>query len=1506
MLMFIKSLLVIGVILFSTNQQQAGTPLVINELMASNSSAIQDSQGQYDDWIEIYNFGNTAINVGGMYLTDDLSIPTKWRFPTNIPSATIIPAHGYLLLWADEDTADSGLHASFKLSADGEEVCLFSIDGNSLIDSIAFDKQTADISYGRYPDGSNIWQYMASPTPGTKNNGGYIDVVVEPEFSHNRGFYNVPFSISITTETEGADIYYTLDGSEPYSFDRGLPTGIVYRNPISIDTTTCLRAVAVKNSWAPSSIVTQTYIFLDDVIRQATDPVTGSQTTPLGYPASWGTVAGDYQVDPDVVGQNGKDKFSGLYARTIKDDLKSVPTISLVMDKDDWFGPTGIYINQSQDGTERVCSLEWIDPNDEGGFQINCAIAMQGGADTTNPAAGTSLDRWKVLKLSMRPRFKTTTDDGKPTGGPSQLDYKVFPNSPIENFDTFVLDAVLSNAWNHSGQHFWPTYIQDQYVCDLHNAMGGHSPHGLYAHLYINGLYWGMYYIHERPDHSWAAQMFGGEKEDYDVLKHKTNIVVNNGIGGSAVTNFNAMLSAANAVAADPTNLAKYDVLCQKLDIDNFITDLLAHWFAVNWDWPNKNWYATHRNSPDGRWRFHTWDAEHSVEYWESRNVLGQSIAGIHDKLKTNAEYRMRFADLIHKFFFNDGVLSYPNTANIYRARMAQIDRAIVGESARWGDTRQSTPGTRADWLEIQNNILSQFIQPRSLFVLNWLINNGLYPNVVAPEFNINGSYQHGGHVTSGSQLSMANTRGTIWYTVDGSDPRVPGSGGGNVSTSTLVPENAAKHVLVPTVAVSDAWKGGQTFDDSAWLSGTGGVGFERSSGYQDYFNIDVQQQMYNSNGTCYIRVPFALSNTQLAAIDSLILNIRYDDGFIAYINGVEVQRALFTGTPMWNSQASSTHSDSLAVNFESFDISNYISSLRQGGNVLAIQGLNATIASSDFLISFELLAGRSATPANSTGISPTAIEYTEPVTLTKSTHVKSRVLDGSTWSALNEVTFAVGPVAENLRITEIMYHPSTEPNEEFIELTNIGTESINLNLVRFTEGIDFTFSDINLIPGAYIVVVKDINTFTAEYSTALNIAGQYNGSLSDGGERIRLEDAVGQTILGFEYKDGWLDITDGGGYSLTIIDAFEPNLSSWSAKSSWRASIFMGGSPGWDDTHIPDGSVVINEVLAHSHAVAADWIELHNTTGIPINIGGWFLSDNGSNPTNGLGTGLTKYRIADGTIIAPYGYIVFYEDLNFNNVNDLGCFTPFALSENGETVYLTSAQDNELTGYRHSESFGASQTGISFGRYYKSSTNNFNFVAMSENTPGQANSYPKVGPVVINEIMYNPASGNQDEEYIELHNISSEAITLYDYEKLAPWKFTDGIEYEFAFEFPVIIPAGGYLIMAKDPAAFTLRYGVMPDGVQILGPYSGQLSNNGEKVELSAPGEADEYGNRYYIQIDLVNYSDGIHPQDCPGGVDLWPVDADSGGLSLSRRVTTEYGNDVANWRAASPSPGR
>ncbi len=973
---------------------QAATPsLLLNEILASNSRVNQDPQGHFDDWIELYNTGDTAINIAGMHLTTD-STPAKWQIPADRPILTTIPPHGYVLIWADGDTTALGLHAAFPLSADGDRLALFAADGQALIDSIEFGPQTPNVSYGRDPAAANEWRFFNTPTPGRINAGAYLGAVADLKFSYERGFYTAAFAVQITTTTPGASIFYTVDGTSPFDAQRGIATGRPYTGPVPIATTTSLRAVAIKAGWMPTKVDCHTYFFFDDVIRQAADPATGAQVIPTGYPATWpggsysGSVTGDYQMDPDVVGPNGKDKFGGLYAKTIRDDLKAVPTICLVMSKDDWFGSRGIYINESQDSTERVASFEFLNPATGEAVQANCAIAMQGGVS----GGGTTLDRWKTFKLSMRPRFKPQTDDGKPTGGPSKLDFKLFRDSPLERINTMVLDGVLNHGWNHPGsdQRDTAIFFQDQYVADLHNAMGGYSPHGFHAHVYIGNLYWGMYYIHERPDHVWAADVFGGNESEYDALKHSSSGVINDGAGGSASANINAMLNAANAVSADPANLTKYQALCNLLDVDEFITYLLANYYTGNHDWPAKNWYATHRNTPDGRWRFHSWDAEHTLE---GDNQVGQSPAGIHAKLAANAEYRLRFADLVRRYFFHDGPLTPSGAAALFKARMSQIDRAIVGESARWGDNRQARPYTRQDWLNTMNGKLTSFFPTRTDQVLGWLKSANLYPSVDAPEFQINGQSQHGGRVGARGSLSMTGG-GTIWYTLDGTDPRLP--------------ERPAQ------------------------------------------------------------RLP------------------------------------------------------------------------------------------------------KSAPPPSPNGVSPTAIQYTAPVTLAKSTLVKARVLSGSTWSALNEAVFAVGPVAESLRVSELMYHPldtgnPNDPNTEYIELTNIANQSLNLNLVRFTRGIDYTFPSFELSPGGYCLVVKDLAAFQAKYGSKLPVVGEYAGSLSNGGEQITLVDGAGTIIENFTYDD-WFRSTDGGGFSLTVRDPRATDPKSLDDEEAWRPSTSIGGSPGCDD----------------------------------------------------------------------------------------------------------------------------------------------------------------------------------------------------------------------------------------------------------------------------------------------------------------------------------------------------
>jgi len=1282
-------------------ENQTGFTLVVNEFMASNTSSLRDPQGQYDDWVEVYNYGTQAINIGGMYLTDNLSRPAKWRIPADNPSLTIIGAGRYLLVWADEDTADTELHANFKLDAAGEQIGLFAADGVTLIDSITFGGQTADISYGRYPDGHDELRFFGVPTPGRQNNGGYMGEVADTKFSCNRGFYDSPFLLTIATETEGATIFYSLDGSEPYDVSGQSSTGMVYTGPVLIDKTTCVRVRAIKAGWKPTNVDTQTYIFLADTIRKSQQQVLNA-----GYPSTWFEgLPADYEMDPQVYNDPA-------YASVMEGALQSLPTLSIVTNKDNLFSHQkdpdkgGIYIYTGHSTTggedwERPVSAEFFTRDGDREFQINCGLRIQGG-ESRRPI--------KCPKHSLSLRFSQDY-------GPARLDFGLFDAWPVDSFDSLQLRGFFNNAWTHwaPDQRARTQYIRDQWMRDSLTEMGQpDAGQGRYVHLYLNGIYWGLYNLQERPVASHYAAYNGGDKDSLDAVN-----------GGQATDGTLTAWSQMKSITAG----RNWEQISKLLDVDNFIDWTLVGLFAGNVDLKTDgNWRAA-GGGPQGKpWHFYSWDGERVLENVQQTGTSPSADpTGLFTYLRDIEEFRLRFGDRVHKHLFNGGALTPEANAQRWLRRADEIDLAVIAESARWGDYRRDMHSYSSGpyylytkngyWLPEKQRLLNQYFPYRTANAFNQFKALGLYPSVEAPVFRINGSARHGGSISKNSSFSMTAPTGTMWYTLDGSDPRVSGA-------------------------------------------------------------------------------------------------------------------------------------------------------------------------------------------ARSSGISPVAIRYTGPITLTHSTCIKARVLNVSTWSALNEAVYAVGPVAENLRISEMMYHPpaapdANDPNEEFIELTNIGTQNINLNLVRFTNGIDFTFPDIELAPGAYTVVVQDRSVFEARYGRNINIAGQYSGQLNNAGERITLTDAIGQTILDFKYSDGWRSLTDGEGFSLTVINPANPDLNSWDQKDAWRASAYAGGSPGQDDSGvIPNpGAIVINEVLAHAHAQASDWIELYNTAGTTINIGGWFLSDSKDN--------LFKYQIANGTSIGADGYLVFYQDLHFGNANAAGCREPFGLSENGESLYLSSAQSGVLTGYREVEDFGASQTGVSFGRYYRASTDDYNFVAMEQNTPGAANSYPKVGPIVISEIMYHPdwpVGGlytNDQYEYIELYNISSQPVTLYDYVTREPWKFTDGIEFTFPADVPVTIPAGGYLLVVQKPEAFSWRYPSVP-AEKILGPYDGKLSDACESIELSMPGDVDSEGQRYYIRIERVNYSDGSALDD------LWPAEADGQGRSLTRKTLTAYGNDSGNWMASAPSPGR
>ena len=1303
--------------------------VIINEFLASNVSTngLRDEDGQLQDWIELYNRGASPVNLNGWSLTDDATQPNMWL----LPAVTLAP-NQYLIVFAsgkDRRPSDGGnLHANFKLSPGGQYLGLFNANLPRDVATQfvpAYPQQRANISYGLY---NGSFGYLTNASPGSANSGpvSFSGVVADPKASVQSGFFNRPFSLTLSTPTVGASLIYTLDGSEPT-----LTHGVSYTGPISVAGSAAkavinVRAIAFKAGMLSSRVVTHSYIFPQFVLNQPANPA--------GFPDSWTTqtnaattnaaiIPADYEMDPRII-------TNSAYTALAAQGLTNLPTLSIVADVNDLFGQNGgIYANPNpgladRPSWERTASAELIMPDGSAGFRMNAGLRIHGS---------TSRDPNWTRKHSFRLFFKDGYD--------GTLHFPMFPDSPVTTFHTLVLSAGFNVSWNDrfevGGVH--AQFVRDQFCSDLLLEMNRAGSHGRFVHLYVSGLYWGLYYVHERPDDDFAASYFGGDNSEFDVVRNTQ------GYFELVTGDTNAWTSMMALVNSGLSDNAQYEQLQQYLDLDTFIDYIILNHFVGNTDWANHNWYAFRRRAPGAGYEFLSWDAELVMRNL-TENVTGynqtQTPTMIHSFLRNNAEYRLKFADHVQKYFFNGGPL-YVNTNTpainpatpqnnrpgaLFMKRIQEVTPAVVLESARWGDSalaRTNNPFTLTDFLTELNWMTNTYLPKRSAVVLSQYVMQVLYPGsfgVPTPIFN-----QQGGNVTPGFSLTVTAALGTVYYTTNGSDPRTYGT--------DAVSSNAVAYSS-PVAINSTTQIRARAYNGTAWSP----LNEATFTVAQALLPLRITEIMYQPVGGDTYQF-LELKNFGPAALDLTGWSISgisfaFPVGFTIAPGAVIVL-------------ASAQNPAAFVARYPGVNVAAWFSGkLAQTGERIAIKdALGHTV----FAVNFSNTGGWLVPPVGySLEMNDSAGDPDDPANW----HL-SAAINGTPG------TISTVPPLGAVRLNEIMaLNSSTLTNggttPDWIEIANTGATAVNLaswSLSNDGNPRKFVFPNpTSLAAGGYLLVYCDSQTNAPGIHTRFALNGQ--------GDHLFLYDAQSRRVDGVSFGPQIHDFSLGrvdGAWQLTLPTPKAPNLLAE-----------LG----------PSGYLVINEWLANSAPGQSDWVEIYNPSGVPLPLRGLYL-----------GTSNELFEITSLSFVAPGGYVQLFADES-PGANHLD----FKLPAEGNSIVLYDAYGTEI----NRVNYGAQLDGISQGRYPDGTPNIIAFPGSA--SPGTTNFVVSFAGPRINELMARNDSAvvnpwGQYSDWLELYNPATNSFDLSG----MSLSLDQSIPGQWVFPAGTTIAAGGYLTIWCD-----------------------------------------------------------------------------------------------------------
>ena len=769
--------------------------LVLNEFLADNGSSVLDEDGTKQDWIEIYNPNPFAVSANGWQLANGA---VTWTFPN-----FVVEGGAYPIVFAsgkNRTNPAAPLHTNFSLGKDGEYLALKMPDTNVATEfAPAYPVQRTDVSCGKSAGSSVV--YFPTPTPGAVNSATTLAGFVEDtSFSVNRGFFTTSQSVALTCATPGATIRYTTDNSTPTDTN-----GTVYSAPVTITATTVLRARAFVSSLLASNVDTQTYVFVTDVPGQ----VYAAGTAPAGWP-----VPGAAQLNAQLMRYGFNATLKAQYTtQQLTNALNQVPSLSIVTDHANLTAQaTGIYSNADQKGDawERAASVEYLPQDNSTGFHLNCGLRIRGGASRGD----------NYPKHSFRLYFRNQYGDG-------MLKFPLHGGTGTDEFQTIDIRSEENYSWAHdTGTE--NTAVREVFARDLSGALGQPQTRSRYLHVYLNGQYWGLYMTEERSQEDYGATYFGGAANDYHVIQTSNHPNFTYELSSGTVDAWQQTWNLARACAANPSNANYFALLGRDpngvrvpampvyIDPDHLATYMLLHYYTGDGDGPlsnflsmnrANNWRGSRNRLTNAGWRFFPHDCEHTLfaPSWVNARATNNTTTGtnrsnftysnsewIHEDLATNAEYKLKIADVAQKHLFNNGALTSAKGQALFDARAAQIGQAIVADCTRWGTN--ATSHTLAQWNARLASIRSSFFPTRAVTVLGHLQSRGFYPTATPPVFS-----QRGGQVSAGYGLTLSPgaQTGTIFYTLDGTDPRA--IGGAAVGTAYTMPIVVNAPVLVRT-----------------------------------------------------------------------------------------------------------------------------------------------------------------------------------------------------------------------------------------------------------------------------------------------------------------------------------------------------------------------------------------------------------------------------------------------------------------------------------------------------------------------------------------------------------------------------------------------------------------------------------------------------------------------------------------------------------------------------------